>query len=105
MYDGVFSLDGDPLLGTFTVATTNDYQTLAALLVNLVAPNGQRAQGALITVETNAARFMFPGAGSVGHSIASTGSISIKGKASIDKLLLASAAAGSAATCRVTPYF
>lgn len=105
MYDGVFSLDGDPLLGTYTVTTTNAYQTLAELLVGLTAPNGQRAQGLFISVETNAARFLFPGAGVVGHSIASAGSISIKGKASVDKLQLASAAAGSAATCRITPYF
>lgn len=105
MYDGIFALDGDPLLGTFTVTTTDVYQTLEALLVNLTAPNGQRAQGVFITVETNAARFLFPGAGVVGHSIASAGSISIKGKASVDKLKLASAAGGSAATCRITPYF
>ena len=105
MYNSVFSQDGDPLLGTFTVTTTNDYQTLEALLVNLTAPNKQRAQGVLITVETNAARFSFPGAGVVGHSIAAAGSISIKGMASVNKLLLASAAAGSAATVRVTPYF
>ena len=84
MYDGVFSLDGDPLRGTFTIATTDVYQTLEALLVNLTAPNGQRAQGAFISVETNAARFLFPGAGVVGHSIASAGSISIKA-ASINK--------------------
>lgn len=105
MYDGVFSLDGDPLLGTYTVTTTDAYQTLEALLVGLAAPNGQRAQGAFISVETNAARFLFPGAGIVGHSIASAGSISIKGMASMNKVRLASAAAGSAATVRITPYF
>jgi len=105
MYDGVFSLDGDPHNGTFTVTTTDNYQTLEALTVNLTAPNGQRPQGVFITVETNAARFLFPGSGIVGHSIASAGSISIKGMASVDKLRLASAAAGSAATCRITPYF
>lgn len=104
-YDGIFALDGDPLLGTYTVTTTDTYQTLEALLVGLTAPNGQKAQGAFISVETNAARFLFPGAGSVGHSIAASGSISIKGKASIDKLRFASAAGGSAATVRVTPYF
>jgi hypothetical protein len=105
MYDGVFSLDGDPHNGTFTVTTANGYQTLEELLVDLTAPNGQRAQGVFITVETNAARFLFPGSGIIGHSIASAGSISIKGMASVDKIRLASATAGSAATCRVTPYF
>jgi hypothetical protein len=105
MYSGIFSLDGDPLLGTFSATTDNNYQSLEALLVNLTAPNGQRAQGVFITVETNAARFLFPGAGNVGHSIAAAGSISIKGMASVNKLRLASAVAGSAATCRITPYF
>ena len=105
MYDGIFALDGDPLVGTFTVTTDNNYQTLEALLVNLTAPNGQRAQGVFISVETNAARFLFPGGGAVGHSIASAGSISIKGMASVNKIRLASATAGSAATVRVTPYF
>lgn len=105
MYSGIFTLDGDPLNGTFTVTTQNTPQSLADAGVDLTAPNGQRAQGIFITVETNAARFSFPGAGVVGHSIASAGSISIKGMASVDKLLLASATAGSAATVRITPYF
>jgi len=105
MYDGVFSLDGDPLLGTFTITTANGYQTLEELSVDLTAPNGQRAQGVFMSVETNAARFLFPGAGVTGHSIAAAGSILIKGKASVDKVKLASATADSAATCRITPYF
>lgn len=105
MYSGIFTLDGDPLKGTYTVTTQNTPQTLAEAGVGLTAPNGQRAQGVFITVETNAARFSFPGADVVGHSIAAAGSISIKGMASVDKLLLASATAGSAATCRITPYF
>ena len=105
MYDGAFTLDGDPMVGTYTVTTDNNYQTLEALLVDLTAPNGQRAQGAYITVESNAARFLFPGAGTVGHSIAATGSVTIRGMASVDKVRLASAAAGSAATLRITPYF
>ncbi len=105
MYSGVFSLDGDPLLGTFSVMTQNTPQTLEEAGVGLTAPNKQRAQGVFISVETNAARFSFPGADVVGHSIASAGSISIKGMASVNKIRLASAAAGSAATVRITPYF
>lgn len=105
MYLGMYSLDGDPLVGTYTVTTSNDYQTLEALGVVLTAPNGQRAQGLFITVETNAARYLFPGGDNIGHSIAANGSVAIKGMASVDKLRLGSAAAGSAATCRITPYF
>lgn len=105
MYSGIFTLDGDPLKGTYTVTTQNTPQTLAEAGVGLTAPNGQRAQGVFISVETNAARYSFPGADIVGHSIAANGSIPIKGMASVDKLLLASATADSAATCRITPYF
>lgn len=100
----VYAIDGDPLAGTYNIPGTDGYRTLQEMGVS-VKENGVPPQGIFITVETNAARFLYSGAGGTGHTIATGGSISIKGAAAVQKLRMGNASAGSNFVAQITPYF
>jgi hypothetical protein len=105
LYGSVINVDGNPILGSFTVSLADAFASLADLGVPLSLPDtGEKAVSALISIETQDARVSFGGSGA-GHVIATDASYSCDGPAAISAMRLANATAGSNSTAQITPFF
>lgn len=92
-------------LETYSVASTNTAQTLAAAKV---LQDGKYAQRAVITVETNSIRIGLtttPTQAGVGHLLAAGATVTIEGAGNIQRFKFISAAADTHAALKVTLEF